>query len=38
MESVGLSNIQPFYPFIDDTSRFNLHGIDVSLNYQGIKK
>ena len=38
MESVGLTNIQTFWPFIDDTSRFNLHGIDVSLNYQGTKK
>lgn len=37
MVSVGLIDIKPFWPFINDTSNFILHGIDVSLNYQGIK-
>lgn len=33
----GLTEIEPFVPFVDDTSRFVLHGCDVSLNLRGVK-
>lgn len=36
--NVVLTDVKPFYPFIDDTSKFLLHGVDISLNYQGTKK
>lgn len=37
MAHVGLKDIEPFEPFAEDTSRFVLHGVPVSLNLEGVK-
>ena len=37
MHEAGLTDVQPFAPFCDDTSRFVLHGCAVSLNLKGVK-
>lgn len=37
MVAAGLSEVQPFKPFADDTSAFVLHGCAVSLNLKGTK-
>jgi len=38
MEQCGLAYISRFESFAEDTSRFNLHGCDVSLNLVGAKR
>jgi predicted SAM-dependent methyltransferase len=38
MKDAGLVDVMPFEPFANDTSRFNLHGCDVSLNLKGVKR
>lgn len=37
MVAAGLRDIVPFESFANDTSRFVLHGIDVSLNLKGVR-
>jgi 2-polyprenyl-3-methyl-5-hydroxy-6-metoxy-1,4-benzoquinol methylase len=37
MTQAGLSQFQPFKPFVKDTSQFVLHGVWVSLNLKGVK-
>lgn len=37
MHNAGLRDVKTFEPFADDTSRFVLHGLPVSLNLRGVK-
>jgi predicted SAM-dependent methyltransferase len=37
MKRVGLRHVRPFESFVDDTSRFVLHGVPISLNLMGMK-
>lgn len=37
MRAAGLRDIKTFEPFADDTSKFVLHGLPVSLNLKGMK-